>query len=103
MLAFGAIYPFFGFMKKETVVPGEYSEIREKVISFMEDRGYSLEKEDGENLYFRIKGPVKKIFRMCEDRISLTRSFSGFTMEGLRKDVIRLSIGMETRLRKEDI
>lgn len=103
LVVFGAIYPFFGFTKRETIVPGEYSEIRGGVIKFMESRGYELEKEEGENIYFRQKSIVNKIFRMYEDRISMTRSFSGFTMEGLRKDVIRLSLGLEYQSRNEDI
>lgn len=103
LVVFGAIYPFFGFMKKETIVPGEYSEIREGVIMYMISRGYRLEKEEGENLYFRANGPLNKAFRMFEDRISMTRSYAGFTMEGLRKDVIRLSMGLEYKFRNEDL
>lgn len=92
-------YPFFGFIKKETVVPGEYSEIRQGVIDFMEDRGYTLKGEDGENMVFSQRNVVNRFFRMFEDNITLTRSITGFTMEGLRKDVVRLSYGMEYRFR----
>lgn len=102
LVVFGAIYPFFGFTKKETIVPGEYSEIREGVIMYMLSRGYYLEKEEGENMFFRASGPLNRTFRMFEDRISMTRSFTGFTMEGLRKDVMRLSMGLEHKFRYED-
>lgn len=103
LVFFGGIYPFFGFWKRETVVPGEYSEIRDKVVSYMESRGYVLETEEGENLTFRQRNPVNKALRMYEDRVTLTRSYAGFTMEGLRKDITRLATGMEYRLRNEDI
>lgn len=102
LVIFGAIYPFFGFTKKETIVPGEYDQIREGIIMYMLSRGYQLEKEEGENMSFRASGPLNRTFRMFEDRITMTRSFAGFTMEGLRKDVIRLSMGLEHKFRYED-
>lgn len=103
LVLIGLTYPFFGFMKKETIIPGEYSEIRQGVIDYMESRGYVLEKEDEENLVFHQKSIVNRIFRMYEDNITLTRSFTGFTMEGLRKDVVRLCYGMEYKFRHPEV
>lgn len=99
LVIFGAAYPFFGFAKKEAWITGEYSEIRSGVLAYMESRGYVLESEEGENLTFRCAGPLNRTFRMFEDRITLTRSITGFTMEGLRKDVVRLAMGLEYRFR----
>lgn len=99
LILIGAFYPLFGFMKKETVIPGEYREIRDGVIGFMEERGYVLRREEGENLTFRMRSAVNRVFRMFEDDITMTRSCCGFTMEGLRKDVFRLSGGLEHRFR----
>lgn len=39
---------------------------------------------------------------MFEDDITMTRSFTGFTMEGLRKDLVRLSSGLEYKFRNPD-
>lgn len=103
LVLIGLTYPFFGFMKKETIIPGEYSEIRQGVIDYMESRGYVLEKEYEENMVFHQKSIVNRFFRMYEDNITLTRSFTGFTMEGLRKDVVRLSYGMEYKFRHPEI
>ena len=100
--AVSAIYPVFGFVKKDAIVPGEYSEIRSKVISFMESRGYRLEKEDGENMTFRNRSILNRLSRMCEDRITFTRTPGGFTLEGLRKDTIRLIYGLENAMRSEE-
>lgn len=102
LVIFGAVYPYFGFMKKDTHITGEYSEIRTGVQLFMESRGYVLETEEGENMTFRQAGPLNRTFRMFEDRITLTRTFNGFIMEGLRKDVVRLSLGLEYKFRHED-
>lgn len=96
-----ALYPSFGFMKKDVIVPGEYNEIRPIVIKAMEERGYSLESEEGENLTFRRNGGLSKLTRMLEDRITLTRDITGFQMEGLRKDVVRLVYAIESKARGE--
>ena len=96
-----AVYPMFGYMKKSVIIPGEYSEIRPLAISAMEERGYVLEKEEGENLTFRRKDVLSRATRMLEDRITLSRDISGFEMEGLRKDVVRLAYAIENKGRSE--
>ena len=98
-----AIYPLFGFQKKDAIVPGEYREIRTSVIEFMESRGYRLESEQEQNLTFRYRSPVNRLFRMFEDRITMTRSISGFEVEGLRKDVIRIVYGLEQKMRMPEM
>ena len=98
--AVSAIYPVFGFVKKEAVIPGEYSEIRDDVVKFMESRGYRLERENGENLTFRSRSIFNRISRMMEDRITFTRSLGGFELEGLRKDTIRIIYGLENAMRR---
>lgn len=95
-----AVYPLFGFMKKEALIPGEYGEIRDGVVGYMESRGYRLESEQDENLTFRSRSAVNRLFRMYEDRITLTRRVTGFDVEGLRKDVVRIVYGLEARMRQ---
>lgn len=102
LVVFGAAYPYFGFMKKNTYINGEYGEIREGIVEYMFNRGYTLETEEGENMTFRAVGPLNRTFRMFEDRITMTRCMTGFVMEGLRKDVVRLSMGLEHKFRYEE-
>lgn len=97
--AVAAVYPVFGFVKKEAVIPGEYAEIRKGVIDYMENRGYRLESENGENMTFRNRSLLNRITRMMEDRITFTRTLGGFELEGLRKDTIRVIYGLENALR----
>lgn len=97
-----AVYPLFGFMKKEALIPGEYGEIRGDIIEYMESRGYRLESEQDENLTFRHRSAVTRLFRMFEDRITLTRRATGFDVEGLRKDVVRIVYGLEARMRSTE-
>ena len=69
----------------------------------MESRGYRLESEQEQNLTFRYRSPVNRLFRMFEDRITMTRSISGFEVEGLRKDVIRIVYGLEQKMRMPEM
>ena len=97
-----AVYPLFGFMKKEALIPGEYGEIRDRIIKYMESRGYRLESERDEDMTFRSRSAVTRLLRMFEDRITLTRRVTGFDVEGLRKDVVRIVYGLESALRRPE-
>lgn len=96
-----AVYPYFGFMKKDTVIPGEYADIRDTLIKYMEEKGYSLENEDDEKITFRYRSIAKRITNMYEDRITFYRQLGGFKVEGLRKIVVRLVYGLEAQFRNE--
>ena len=99
-LVVAAIYPRFGFCKRGAIVPGAYEDIRPGVVRFMAERGYVLEKEEGENLAFRSKSPFQRFLKLLwEDRISFTRDRAGFYVEGRAKDVVRIVSGLEARMR----
>lgn len=100
--AVSAIYPLIGFAKIKAIVPGDYADIRNLVTGYMEDRGYVLEKEDGENLSFRARSFGKKLTRMFEDRIELERDFTGFLVKGKRSDIVRIIHGLETKARMSE-
>ena len=96
MLAvFAGIYPRYGFARRQAHLPGSYAEIRPGTIEYMDLRGYKLEKEDGENLTFRLRSPMNRLTRMLEDRITMTRAFDGFEIEGPTKDVVRIVSALE--------
>ena len=97
-----AVYPYFGYVKKSFSLPGEYSELRDKIIQYMESRGYRLESEKGENMTFRNRNLLKRLTRMFEDRISLTRILGGFEIEGLRKDCIFMRWGLMSLSKPEE-
>ena len=96
-----AVYPIFGFVRKSAIIPGDFREIRQGIIDAMEERGYRLESEDGENMTFRNGSFLNRLTRMFEDRITFTRELGGFCLEGLRKDTIRIVYGLENRFRKD--
>jgi len=97
-----SFYPKAGFISRPAKIEGEYSQIRDGIVDFMEMRGYRLETEEGENMTFRLTNKVNATFRMLEDRITMTRELGGFQVEGLTKDVVRIIGGLEYKFRKEE-
>ena len=95
-LVVAAIYPRFGFCKRGAILPGAYEDIRPGLVRYMAGRGYEIEKEEGENLSFRLKSPLQRFLRLLfEDRITFTRDRAGFYVEGRTKDVVRIVSGLE--------
>lgn len=100
-LVVSLVYPLTGFRKNEAIIPGEYNEVRDKVVSFMESRGYYLETEEGEIMTFRLRSKVGAFFKMLEDRVTFIKVPGGFEIEGLRKEIVRLISGLEYIFRNE--
>ena len=95
--AIAAVYPKLGFINRSVAVNREWNEIREEAIEFFNDRRYELETETPEQITFRIKGTAGKLSKMFEDRVIVRRVLGGYEFEGLRKDVLRLGTGFESR------
>ena len=96
-----AIYPSVGFIRKEAMIPGSWEEDKDAIKAFMAGRGYTLESEDTGTMSFRKKG-TGRFTRMYEDRIVFTAKIGGVELEGMRKDVIRLAMGLERFFRREE-
>ncbi len=96
-----AIYPSVGFIRKEVLISGSWQENKDIIRDFMSGRGYVPESEDTGTMSFRKTG-MSRFSRMFEDRIVLTAKPGGLDMEGMRKDVLRLAMGLESRFRREE-
>ena len=97
-----AIYPLFGYRRLLAGVLGELSGLHDDVIKCMEERGYRLESEDGETMTFRSRSLLNRIFRVWEDRITVTKTLGGFEVEGLSRDVARIVPALEYRFRNPE-
>lgn len=93
-----AIYPMFGFIRRDAMFPGSWDESREDIRRYMENHNYTLEKEEEGTMTFKRTGIAGRIARMFEDRVTITSRFGGATLEGLRKDILRLCAGIEHTL-----
>ncbi len=93
-----AVYPKLGFISRDVNISGSWDEIRSKTVEYMSERRYILESESTQKVTFRVRGTAGRLSKMLEDRITLTCAEDGWQMEGLRKDVLRLSSGLENIL-----
>ncbi|MBQ9399437.1 MAG: hypothetical protein IJU27_02185 [Bacteroidales bacterium] len=94
---FAIIYPRFGFVEKHAFAPGEYNEIRQDVIALMQERGYSFENEEGETIIFHRRSPISRALKMFEDKITVSHDATGFNVEGLSRDVVRIVSAIENK------
>lgn len=90
LVAISAIYPIFGFAKKELY--GEYDFVgkRGEVIRAMEGYNYLLSSETPVSLTFRHKNGIIRALRMFEDEVTIDFSSKPATINGLRKEVFRV-------------
>lgn len=95
------IYPSVGFIRKEAMIPGSWEEDKDIIKEFMGGRGYVLETEDTGIMSFRKTG-MSRFTRMYEDRVTLSAKIGGVEIEGMRKDVLRLAMGLESRFHREE-
>ncbi|MBQ6687750.1 MAG: hypothetical protein IJN02_00795 [Bacteroidales bacterium] len=93
-----AVYPKLGFISRKVYINGDMTSVKEPVVEFFRERRYEPEHISEDVLTFRVKGLAGKLSKMYEDRITFRKEEDGFFMEGLRKDVLRLSAGLEHRL-----
>ena len=101
MLVFSLLYPRFGYMKRSAIVPGSFEEVLPIVSAVMQRLGYEEESRDGENMTFRKRGIGARMVRSWEDRISFERMVTGFELEGIGKDVIRVKYALEDGIKAE--
>lgn len=90
-----AVYPKLGFVTRDITLECSWDEIRGTAKTYFNERRYVLESETAETLTFRRRSTTEKISRMFEDRITLTKTETGCSMEGLRKDVLLSASGLE--------
>jgi len=93
------LYPYFGYASRGLAVGGEYGELRGPIVEYMEQKGYVLEKEEGENMVFHLSSPTGRISRLWEDQVTFTREIAGFRVEGLNRDIVRLVGGLAYKLK----
>jgi len=93
---FSFVYPKFGYIRKGAIIPGEFSQIRTKIVNLMKERGYELVSEENENFVFRKRKFFSRLFSKTDSTVTMTRELPGFYVEGAAKDVIRLVSALES-------
>lgn len=90
MAVFAAIYPRFGYSKRQAIVPGSDEEVLPVLEKAMKAFGYERENRKDGVLAYRKRAVGDRLLRLWEDRITVSRFVSGFELEGSNKDLVRL-------------
>ena len=90
-----AVYPKVGFINRDIASEKDWEDMKQTAVEFMKERQYDLESETEDTVTFRFRGAIGRLSKMYEDRLTLKKTAYGYQMEGLRKDVMRLSSGLE--------
>ena len=90
MAAFAALYPKMGYGRRQAVVPGSDEETGPVVERVFAAHGYEKEKRTDGILAYRKKSPGDRLLRLWEDRITVSRIATGYELEGLNRDAVRL-------------
>ncbi len=101
-VAIAAVYPKFGFRKRELDLSGTWNDHRDRFERFFKDLGYEKESDDGKVATWRIRSLATRIFRMWEDRITVDYSGDVVTVEGLGRDVMRIAGSLEYFSRRSE-
>ena len=100
--AVAAVYPKLAFINRKLYIDPAV-DIQAETVRYFKDRRYVLESQTADTMTFRVSSMGTKLVKMCEDRITITRTADGYYMEGHRKDVLRLASGLEYKFQdKED-
>lgn len=98
MLAFfvavAAIYPALGFQKKEVYI-SNFAEHKKEIVELFENANYVIDSESATTISFRLRNPFLRLLRIYEDYVTIDFSGNPVLMEGLRKDILRFSRGIE--------
>jgi len=101
--AVSAIYPLFGYGKRMISAKGDPAQYRDSIIAAMEDKGYTLEKDDPElGMVFKLRNVFGRITRLWEDRVCIAPELGGFMAEGLIRDVTRIVSTLNYKFRNND-
>ena len=100
-LAISAIYPKVGFIKRSIKTSSNLEAYETAISTWMAEHAYKLESKQDGVLTYRRRSIALRITRMLEDRVTITEipaeeeGMKEIEIEGLRKDIVRVAIGLE--------
>ena len=101
--AMAAAYPRFGFSTRSAYMPGETAALLPIIKQVMDEHGYKMTEQDADgNLKFRKRSPLTRMLKMGEDTLTFTRTATGYDVEGITKDMVRVVGALEYKCRTEE-
>lgn len=95
-----AIYPFFGYGRRTVRLGCPLDDVSDVIDGVMSDRGYRLKEKTEDGRKYILRNPVNRISRLFEDTVTVSQTLEGVSLEGLRKDIVRVASALETALRR---
>ena len=77
---------------------GDIGDDRQAIIDTFADYGYSLSRQADDRLVFRSNSMWKRLTNQFDDVITVTSAGRYMTVEGLKKDVVRIELRLNSRL-----
>lgn len=93
-----AVYPKFGFVRRKLNTSADWDAVKNAATCYFQEKPFILESEGPDHIAFRRRSPMGRLAKMCEDRITLSRTDEGYMLEGLRKEVFLYATGLEYTL-----
>ena len=97
-----SVYPKFGFVRRQLETSESWDTVKEKAKAYFNEKPFVMEGEADDCVTFRRRDVIGRLTKMCEDRITVSRTDDGYFMEGLRKDVFLYSSGLLSILAASD-
>ena len=90
------LYPSMSFTALD--LRGDIDDDRQAIIDTFADYGYSLSRQADDRLVFRSNSIWKRLTNQFDDVITVTAAGRYMTVEGLKKDVVRIELRLNSRL-----
>ena len=100
IIAFSAVYPFIGFIRKDIPVGRFNAEDKEMVSKIFAEAGFLLASDESGIMVFRAARWDMRLFRVYEDKITLDYNENPLLIDGMRRDVMRVARHLEYYFRQ---
>jgi hypothetical protein len=95
IVVFGLVYPFLTFVKKNVYLNKPFEEERDGIVRIFEISGFELVGAEEYKMFFRPKNKFARFMRMMEDVVEVDYSDTPIILNGMRREVYRLSKHIE--------
>ena len=100
-VAYAAVYPLIGYSKKDVAFGDGYSERRQEIIGLLREMNLVPEEASEPNvLKLHNKSGIIRALRLFEDTVTLSDNAGMVTVEGQRKDVVRVAMKLDRYLQE---
>ncbi len=100
-VAYAAVYPLIGYSKKEVAFGDGFSERRQEIIGLLREMNLVPEEASEPNvLKLHNKSGIIRALRLFEDTVTLSDNAGMVTVEGQRKDVVRVAMKLDRYLQE---